>query len=703
MRHAGQSKLDSVQLSSRFTQLCRVLRLATALMLAMSLVSSSAYAQETGWMEICKDQCGDHKPLTGNFAFTVIDPNNPFWLGFPVYVPVGSPGHPVCSPAFQVGAGNVDIYEGSWFNNYSGLGVSKITAVGFNHPLDPVDRLVSYNLPNKSAKVQVVAGDISNETVVTYTNCQYGTGQLKICKVAGPGIDVNTPFDFYLNIYDGNFWGWGNAIKVTVPAGPAPSGYCVVAGAWNVGSRVDISEDTKGAVVSNINVAPPDRLNNKSGGYANITIDRGTTEVTYTNIDAQACSGQSLITLDPLNNVAYAPIYARDGNNNSQIQLVSLNGAMTKITNLSLAGPVGSVRAIATSYDPKNKKILAEALLKDGTIGVYVIDTTSQKVDPGSPIVANGLKYSPQEFGGILQDPVHKRAFVAGREEIGILDTSNIPPVWNPASVVTTNGTDSIALNQNTQGVGAGTLFVSDDSFNQVIDTTAPTLFPKTFEVYHYNWTDGIAFDSTTSVGLLSDEHSLDETWGINMATLNTGGSTATADHTQVSGLGFVDFPGLNFEGPGGQVAVNCSKHQAAVVDESGPNLKLVQLPSAMVAPGALNNRGGCNMPLEDPLTSVYTIAATLIPQGDVNGTKVTLRALGDPNSLTMDATNNVAYMLADDIHNQGYWGSTGPMFLVRVDLGNPKPPRGAGPTGGCNGVGGTWTPSGVTATFRLQ
>ena len=129
--------------------------------------------------------------------------------------------------------------------------------------------------------------------------------------------------------------------------------------------------------------------------------------------------------------------------------------------------------------------------------------------------------------------------------------------------------------------MGAGILFISADGTNQVIDTNKP-LNPIPFKrlAVGFQPTDGIAFDSTTSVGLLSEEdgwyYSMgqpDRTWGINMATLNTMGAEATADVTHVDGLGYIDYHSLyaGFEGPGGQASVNCSCTRLRWWTKAGP------------------------------------------------------------------------------------------------------------------------------------
>jgi len=133
------------------------------------------------------------------------------------------------------------------------------------------------------------------------------------------------------------------------------------------------------------------------------------------------------------------------------------------------------------------------------------------------------------------------------------------------------------------------------------------------------------------------------------------------------------------------------------VVDEFGQNFKLIHLPPNPVPNGTpLDNNGDpCGTGTAGP-ASVYTIAATTIPQVLFNNKLTTLGSVGDPSTLTVDPIHNLAYMLADTLPTQHYWGKgvggsppPSALFLVRMDLSSPV--FGAGP----NGCAGTpWTPA---------
>ena len=387
----------------------------------------------------------------------------------------------------------------------------------------------------------------------------------------------------------------------------------------------------------------------------------------------QACSGQGLIGIDPVNNVGYVPISKTDGSGNAEVAVVDLTvGAKTPI--LSTIAITGSTRSIAMAYDPIHKTMLDETSLASGNdTGVAIINTTTKSYT-GTTVTATGL--GPTGFfGGIVENPTRKEAIVASPGSIGVLDTSVNPPTWNASSVVVTVGSDSLAVNLNT-----GLLFISDDGRNQIVDTTKSPLAPMSFDS-SFNTTDGVAFDVSTNILILSQEVGADDAWAFNFATLDTTKAPAVANVIQVPGLGEAGAIG---EGPGGMTVINCNTHQAVVADErGGENFKLLQLPTKPVAPGVpLDNNGQPGTGTTADAASVFTIAAAQIPTGAGGAI---LGMGGDPNSASIDPGHNLFYASAADINGNEY--------LVQVDLS--KPVLGASPTGGVDGKT-FWTPTGT-------
>jgi uncharacterized repeat protein (TIGR01451 family) len=202
-----------------------------------------------GYLEICKAASGTG--VTGNFQFKV--------EGKTYTVPVGA-----CSAVIQVTAGNVTVTE-----------VARAGSQLVSVTTSPAARLVSVSLATRSAVVKVVKGNVSTQTIVTFTNKNVpGKGQLKVCAAAGSGIATGTNIMFQVG-----------SQMVMVPAGPTPGGYCVVVGTFALGSQVTITETIPaGAHVTAITAAPAARLvsKNLATGTAVVTIGSGVTDVTFT-------------------------------------------------------------------------------------------------------------------------------------------------------------------------------------------------------------------------------------------------------------------------------------------------------------------------------------------------------------------------------------------------------------------------------------
>lgn len=214
----------------------------------------------TGFIEVCK-QAAAGTGLTGNFQFTITGA-----MGFTdtVSVPVGA-----CSDSIQVPAGPVTVQETGDAATY----VVDITVQGGQGALPPGPDLSAANVT-----VGVVPGDVSTETIVTFTN---SPSVLKICKVAGDDSLLGVSFPFT-----------ANGTSLSVPAGSPPGGTCeIVPGIFRAGTQVDIAEGVvPGTEVSSITVNPPARevpdSLSTSSRTVSVVLGSGETVVTYTNIPA---------------------------------------------------------------------------------------------------------------------------------------------------------------------------------------------------------------------------------------------------------------------------------------------------------------------------------------------------------------------------------------------------------------------------------
>jgi hypothetical protein len=412
--------------------------------------------------------------------------------------------------------------------------------------------------------------------------------------------------------------------------------------------------------------------------------------ITPFTLFSRACSGRTLIGIDPYNNVAYVPVYSVDHLGNAQLAVVNLAvGAVSPVRKtISLTG---SVQPVGVAYNPVNRTILADARTVDNHVFIYEIDTDNtsvsnmvtatglfQGVEVGARNIWGAVSIQPAA-GGIVENILTNQAIVAGTATVGILDTSKSPPVWNPRSVISLDlNAESFALNSST-----ALLFISNLGTDALIDTSKMPLSEIPFaRVPDWGVTDGVAFDISTNIVIHSEFDGSDQSYAFNFATLDTSQRPATADSIAVPGLGFVSTRGPV---PGGQTVINCGTHQAVIADEFGPNFRLVQMPAGPIV-GALNNKGQPGSGTTPDKGSVFTIAAAAIPAGKVGAPHDLLSIVGNPSSLTVDPLHNFAYMLADNRTLYHPWtpGSQRPLFLVRVDLAEPV--FGAGPFGGIDG-----------------
>lgn len=120
--------------------------------------------------------------------------------------------------------------------------------------------------------------------ITTPASGSTGTALLKVCKVAGDGVEIGAPFDFTATPP-----GTGAPATTTVPAGPGPGGYCQIVGRYAVGTRVVLAETVPGGQeVSAIGVegaaAALEPVTDLPGGRVGLTLGAGVSEATFTNV-----------------------------------------------------------------------------------------------------------------------------------------------------------------------------------------------------------------------------------------------------------------------------------------------------------------------------------------------------------------------------------------------------------------------------------
>ena len=113
----------------------------------VACLSTAGHAAPVGFLEICKDSA-PAGALSGFFNFTIAGQAGTF------SVPVGA-----CTNAIPLNSGPVFITE-----------VPRAGSILLSINTFPANRLDSFNLLTGVAQVEIVTGDISAQTVVTFTN-----------------------------------------------------------------------------------------------------------------------------------------------------------------------------------------------------------------------------------------------------------------------------------------------------------------------------------------------------------------------------------------------------------------------------------------------------------------------------------------------------------------------------------------------------
>jgi hypothetical protein len=228
----------------------------------------------TGTIEICK-LAATGSGLSGNFTFSLtnadaaVTPISPL-ASTTVSVPVGG-----CSNPITIAAGTVRVTE------TDAGGAAGIT-------VSPAGALLSKDEATATALIAVAPGSTSTTApIVTFTN---NSALLKVCKIAGAGVTLGTPFSFTATPPGVG----GPAQPFTVTAGPAATGgNCVTVGTYRQGTTVSVAEAiSAGTMVplGGITVSPTGRIVagslNEGTRSVGVIVGSGTTIVTYTNIAA---------------------------------------------------------------------------------------------------------------------------------------------------------------------------------------------------------------------------------------------------------------------------------------------------------------------------------------------------------------------------------------------------------------------------------
>ena len=351
----------------------------------------------TGFLQVCKASSAVN-PVTGNFPFTVTIGNS---APISVTVPVGA-----CTAPIQVPAGTATITEGP----VSGAGVNAITASGFSPiTLTTENRLINSDLPNRTAMVTVVAGDVSTATVAVFTNFKVPSGFLEVCKDAGPGTAISGSFTFTVS-------GAPNALY-TVPAGACTGSIPVQAGS------VTVTEVPRGGFqLLDVSTIPFDRLVSKNipGGSAIVTVVGG---------DVSTETVAMVFNIPAPGQLKVCKI-AGSGIAEGQKFTISANGVSYTVP----AGPPSQ----------------GGFCVLDGTFPGGTVVTVQESVPSGDEV--SSITVNPPDRSSGAPDPVHGTAQVtigSGFTEVTFTNVARTPPPTGQLTICNIAG----------PGVTAGTNF----------------------------------------------------------------------------------------------------------------------------------------------------------------------------------------------------------------------------------------------------
>jgi hypothetical protein len=162
-------------------------------------------------------------------------------------------------------------------------------------PIAPTDWVVGLNTIHFLVHDGGEVTGIDYSLAITIPSVDESCAVLKVCKVAGFGVAVGTPYTFGYKLPNGSG-------KVTVPAGPAPGGYCTVVGTPTPGSfTLSESIPDGDSVVSIGSVPSKGGKGDLAAGTFTGTLEPGVTEVTFT--DEHVRSGQPTGYIEVCKNV----------------------------------------------------------------------------------------------------------------------------------------------------------------------------------------------------------------------------------------------------------------------------------------------------------------------------------------------------------------------------------------------------------------
>jgi len=380
----------------------------------------SGVGDGTGFVEVCKQQRAGTTGLEGRiFTFNI--------GGIIRTVPVGQ-----CSAPVEVAAGPVVISESQAQVNYRLFDVTSNVA----------GSIIARNLPAGQATVNVRAGTIANETIVTFINEFAIVGVVEICKRAVPGDpDVAGFFDFTIDAITG--------VVFTVPVGQCTGPITVFApttgGSPTATIRVtELAEP--GFTLESATTFPASR-------FISLTLNQGVSNDGSGTIFANPGGGFATVTMQQGGTAVQTTVNFFNRTNPGQLKICKVagpgipEGTVFTFEVRGQSGPGAGdpvIRTVSVPAGPAAQGGFCTFVAGTFVIGSPILITETGPTTAGSPagevrvasiISSSGFSPAPATVQGITVNPnpdlLGRRAVVPMRAETTVVGFTNF--VFRPA------------------------------------------------------------------------------------------------------------------------------------------------------------------------------------------------------------------------------------------------------------------------------
>jgi hypothetical protein len=404
----------------------------------------------TGVMEVCKQAAANSSSLSGTYTFTVTSDDRgvrvfdaltgaydlPWSAQVSATISAGGLG---CSGPLTVPAGSVETVE---------PGTTDVTAITAS--ADGANELVSpaLNLALGTSDERVLAGDTTDQTIVTYTDA---LSTVKLCKEWTGSRAPTTSFPFAVTSS-----GLPGPTAVIGTVG-LTAGSCQILGTVRTGTRVNITEGvTPGTKVDSIAVSPT--LNSQGvspivpGSLSlpnrTISVIAGAGETTVTVTDDPAKVGTLKICLDPTANPSGGAVaFTVNGKQTIDVNLSGTSVQCTlDATSFAFDGPVtisGGALPGTDAYtgtptvSPTNVEVIEGGVLTATNQLSLAASTASSATVLMSEGIVTEVAFTVDPPAPVTAPPVTSSEQVTPGGSLILVPTSSSTPVISPVKPAT--------------------------------------------------------------------------------------------------------------------------------------------------------------------------------------------------------------------------------------------------------------------------